>query len=360
MTTVDLLALDAIDESRLAQWRDLVARAAEPNPFFEPELLIPALTHLDPNGDVRLLTIRDDDRALAAFPVRVMPKWKHLPGTALVTWRHDYCFLGTPLVDRTALLPAVQALVEHVGSRSARLVVLDWVASDGPVLETFDAAQHARLVMLETFERALLERRTDGDYLAALGKETRRRLGQRRRALERDVGELHMVDRAADAVAYNRFLELEAAGWKGVEGTALASNPAHAAFFREVVARFAEEGRLELRSLETADGTTLAMSVRLVAGDGVFCFKVAHDERYRKYAPGLQLELDTLPEFHARAGTCWADSCTAPGNEFFEGLFPSRRRLASVVLTRRSGAHAMMVRTFPTLRRLRWRLRRAR
>ena len=42
-------------DADVARWRDLAARAADPNPFFEPELLLPAVRHLKGGGEVRLL-----------------------------------------------------------------------------------------------------------------------------------------------------------------------------------------------------------------------------------------------------------------------------------------------------------------
>src|SRR3712207_8525998 len=48
--------------SLLRSWRALAAEAAEPNPFFGPEVLLAAMQQL-PGGDrVRLMTVRQEDR----------------------------------------------------------------------------------------------------------------------------------------------------------------------------------------------------------------------------------------------------------------------------------------------------------
>ena len=337
-----LLDLAELTNHELDAWRTLATSVAEPNPFFEIELLVPALTHLDPLRAVKLVTMWEGPRLCALFPVRYEPRWRRLPATAMVTWLHDYCYLGTPLVAADSLEPFAQALHAHLRSGPAAFAVLPWVNADGPVA---DALEHLRPLpsAFDGFERALLERRDDGDYRSALGRETTRRLAQRRRALERDLGTVRVVDHADDAGAQEDFLALEAGGWKGTEGTAMASDPAHAEFFRDMAGQFAKAGRLQLRSLRAGDETA-AMSMRLVAEPGTFCFKIAYDERYKKYAPGLQLELETLDSWSsAKAGVEWVDACTAPGNTFFEALFPQRRRLRTLVVPGRNAAYAIML-----------------
>lgn len=358
--TFELLALDDLDAALIASWAVLAARAAEPNPFFEPEFLLPALANLDPGGEVRLLVMRDGAHLTFLSPVVRQRRFKGLPLDTLVGWRHAHCFLGTPLVSADALETAARALLGPAGPRAlgASLVALSWAATEGPVVQALVAAQgRVDPLVLDSFERPILRRRAVADCEGSLGRETGRRLAQRGRALARDIGEVKVVDRACDPTATGRFLMLEASGWKGKEGTAIASDPAHASFFCDVMARFAAMNRLELRSLETADGTSLAMSVRFVAGDGAFCFKIAFDEQLRKYAPGLQLEVATLAEFYAHEQQQWVDACTAPGNEFFEALFTDRRQIANVLVPVGGAWTTRLVGRLPALRRWRARVR---
>ena len=359
--TFQLLAADDLDAEFLVSWGVLAARAAEPNPFFEPPFLLPALAHLDQEngGEVRLLVMRDGAELTFLLPVVRRRRFKGLPLDTLVGWRHPHCFLGTPLARADALVPATRALLGPTGPHAlgVSLVVLSWAATEGPVVQALVAEQRRAVpLVLDAFERPILRRRPAADYEDGLGRETRRRLAQRARALTRDLGEVTVVDRSDEPTATERFLALEAAGWKGSEGTAIASDPAHAAFFREVAAGFAAMHRLELRSLETADGTCLAMSVRLGAGDAGFCFKIAFDEQLRKYAPGLQLEVATLAGFHASEQQ-WVDACTAPGNEFFEALFTDRRQIANVLVPVGGAWATRLVGRLPMLRRWRARMR---
>jgi len=135
---------------------------------------------------------------------------------------------------------------------------------------------------------------------------------------------------SSDPVASERFLALERAGWKGRAGTAFASSPRHAEFFRTVCERFADAGRLELLAFEAGD-RTLAMKCNLLAGEAVFCFKIAFDEEFARFSPGLQLELDNVERFH-EGSAAWMDSCAAPDHPMINRLWPDRRRIQTVLL----------------------------
>ena len=47
--TTDLLPLSSLEQSDVGRWRELAARALEPNPFFEPDYLL-ARTRLESAG----------------------------------------------------------------------------------------------------------------------------------------------------------------------------------------------------------------------------------------------------------------------------------------------------------------------
>ena len=55
-----LISISDLDRDAIARWRDLGERAAEPNPFFGPDFLIPA-AELVERAPQRLLVVDDDD-----------------------------------------------------------------------------------------------------------------------------------------------------------------------------------------------------------------------------------------------------------------------------------------------------------
>jgi CelD/BcsL family acetyltransferase involved in cellulose biosynthesis len=140
-----------------------------------------------------------------------------------------------------------------------------------------------------------------------------------------------VVDLAGSEAALREFLALEASGWKGRAGTALACDPGEQGFFAAACGRLAERGALQLLALR-AGGRIAAMQANFVAQDGLFCFKVAFDETLGRHSPGALLEVRALDVFHERAELRWMDSCTDPGAELIERLWPDRRQMRSTLL----------------------------
>jgi CelD/BcsL family acetyltransferase involved in cellulose biosynthesis len=352
----DIVPVEEISAALEHSWRELAQRALEPNPFFEPDLVLPASRHLEGGDRVELLVVRDGSSLRACIPLQRIARWRKLRFPGLMTWRHPYCYLGTPLVDRDCAGAAIDTLLEWLrrSSRPAKYAALEWM-NDGAVLAELEAGlERARLPMvrIESFERALLRVGASPLAIDEPG-ETWKRLARRRRSLERDHGATRTSRDGADRASVDRFLALEASGWKAEGGTALASQNGDAQFFREMVGRFDDAGRVELRSYELVDGGTLAMACRLTAGPETFCFKVGYDESYRKYAPGLQLEVDTIEETRAAAPGSAIDSCADPSNDFFNRLFPQRRALTTLLLPGSGVLAKPLVRAVPALRAVR-------
>lgn len=329
-----LLPIAELQEWELDRWRELAARAIEPNPFFEPEFVVPAAARL--GGTVALLGVTTAGREwLACIPVHLDTRWKRLPVTALAGWRHLYCFLGTPLLAPDHPEEALARLLERGfdGNPRARMLALEWVGADGPVAHALRAALGDRpraALQVASFERATLERRPDGGYLdETLRPHHRRELRRLGRRLADEMGApLELRDRSHEDGALSSFIGLEAAGWKGRNGTAFASQPEHAELFRDVCTGFRGAGRFQLLALMAGDRPA-ALKCNLLAGDEVFCFKIAYDETLARFSPGVQLEERMVDFFHEHMGERRMDSCADPDNDMINRLWPDRRPLAS-------------------------------
>ena len=144
------------------------------------------------------------------------------------------------------------------------------------------------------------EERVSAKFLANLRRRMRRleeqgavsvrRVGPRRAELE----DSEMVEASLE-----EFFALEAAGWKGQRGTAIAKDPRTLAFYRGLGRAAAHEGWLALRALEV-DGRAVAMHFGLVHR-GVYGFpKPAYDESFAACSPGQLLLREVLEECEAR------------------------------------------------------------
>jgi CelD/BcsL family acetyltransferase involved in cellulose biosynthesis len=318
---------DELSEQEIASWRELSEQALEPNPFHDPDFVLAAAEGLRPDG-LGILVVADGNEWLCCLPVHRRRGWRRVPLSGLVTWKHLYCFLGTPLVRTGGGESALERLIEEGRRHGGSFFGLDLLATDGPVgaaLERAHAGMGSRPVELRAFDRATLERRPEQSYLALSAKH-RRNFERLRRRLEDDLSSpLELRDRSADPAAWQEFLDAEASGWKGDSGTALAAL-GHGDLFLEICRRLAPRGMLQLIAVE-AGGRTAAMLCSLVAGGTAFTFKLAAAADLLQYSPGVQAEILYLDYFHANDRLQAADSCAEPSNQMINRLWPDRRRI---------------------------------
>ena len=81
----------------VSPWEELAAHALEPNPFYEPWILLPALRAQGEGEQFRCISIWDEGRLLGLFPFERRRRFKGLPVTTLTSWRHSAYLLCTPL-----------------------------------------------------------------------------------------------------------------------------------------------------------------------------------------------------------------------------------------------------------------------
>jgi CelD/BcsL family acetyltransferase involved in cellulose biosynthesis len=331
-----LVPLSELSEAEIGAWRELADRAVSPNPFFDPDFVLPAARGLSSFDRVGIVVVKEGGEWTACMPVRRYARWHRLPLPCVGTWRHRYCLLGTPLLSRDAddgVLAIAESMRDAPGSAFA---ALEWLPAEGPIAVEMDEVIPGP-IPFEEMSRATIVRRRQNDYLDGRLKGKHRREFRRiSKALEEEVGApLELVDRAGDPEAVEDFLALETSGWKGRNATALAADPAHAEFFREMAALMAQRGAIELSFLE-GGGRIAAARCSLLAGDGSFCFKICFDEGLKRFSPGRELELRSIDHFHDSGRLQWMDSCADADNEFFNRLWPDRRKLCTVAYRSRS------------------------
>lgn len=347
-----MIPLRELRDHDLARWRELAARAAEPNPFFEPEFVLPAARHLGVR-DAGLLVVRDRARDwVACMPVRPQVRRRGTRLPLLAAWRHLwYASLGTPLVASDGVADATERLVALALRSSRHAPVLPGVVLLSGVGEGVGEALGActvaaalrgattrggpRLALHRARERGALRRKslaggTGGAGL--LSPHHRRDLGRKRRRLATELdAPLVLRDEAQRAGAIEDLIALEATGWKARNGTALACLPAHAQFFRELCGGFRTAGRLQVLTYGTGE-RTVAATCNLLTPEGVFTFRIAHDDALARYSPGLQLVLGLVDVFDRQMSQRWLDTCAAPGQQPFEHLLPDRRAIGDYMI----------------------------
>src|SRR5262245_46351802 len=120
-------------------WENMAAAAIEPNPFYEPWMLLPALELFGVSSGFRLITVWNGARLDAVLPMERRLSFKGLPLPTLESWRHRHCLLCTPLVRAEG---ATETLAELIASLRADVSVvgLKYIPSEGPFHRALRAA----------------------------------------------------------------------------------------------------------------------------------------------------------------------------------------------------------------------------
>lgn len=321
-----------------AAWDDLSARAGDAHPFFGRHVMQAHLASGLASSDLRVVVVRGPERLEAVLPFRRSYDICGLGRSVLLPFVSPFITASAPLVaegpDRPAILAAlVEGLAAASGGRAWRWPLLSVEAAPGQDLLAAMAEAGWDLGEVARFARPVLHRRADhAAFLAGHPhpsrlKDLRRR---QRRLAEGGVVSLETVTQGpALARAVEIFLDVEAAGWKGTAGSAMACRTAHAAFARAVFR--AEGGPVGIRAdTLSRDGTTLAVSLALVAGGTAYLLKTAYDETARAFAPGLVLEAEIVRALHADGFADRLDSATLAGSAL-ESLYRERDTVAEVI-----------------------------
>ncbi|TAK47888.1 MAG: GNAT family N-acetyltransferase [Xanthobacteraceae bacterium] len=327
-----------------AAWLALAELAIEPNAYHLPDWLS-ALAR----GEAQALTAWSElptRRLIGLVPVIPFRRAYGLPLPALVSF-DPYHTLGTPLIDRDASDEAAARLLRCARDSGAHVLVLRAVTLDGPAAAAFHrilAWDGLAPRILHPHRRACLDATRDPDELLqdALGpkklKELRR---QRHRLADHHGAVTFTVARTPRevATALDTFLALEAAGWKGRRGSALANDAGDAAFIRAAATALAARGQCEIVILRAGATPVAAAIVPRHLGRAVY-FKIAIDEGFAKYSPGVQLTLDLTRHLCADPAIVSADSTATAGHPMIDPIWRGRLAIGDMVIPLRGGKAA--------------------
>ena len=349
-------------EEYLRQWQELALDAIEPNPFYESWMLIPALRSLATGKDVRVVLVLDRSenppRLCGVFPIERVARYKKLPVAAFRLWQHIYCALCTPLIRTGRASETLDAFTEWLGSeRNNALMEFNHVSGDGPFSELLNDSFRERdgkeELPDESHTRAMFRPRENADsYInAALRRDHRKDLKRKTRRLqEQGRVEFNSLEMDGDIERWvGEFLALEASGWKSQDGGAFACNDANREYFHSVAKSAFERGRLMMLALRL-DGRPIAMKCNILAAPGSFAFKIAFDEDFSYYSPGMLLELENIRLLHSDPRIEWMDSCATPEHPMIDRLWHDRRTIRSVLIPTASRAGNLVISALPFMR----------
>lgn len=325
-------------------WEQLAADALEPNPYYEHWMLLPALEAYG-ERDFRCVAVWDNGTLAALFPMRLQRPWRGLPLGALRAYRHRNMLLCTPLVRARNVAQAPAKYIAVLLQQGlAPVVEFDWIPAGGRFFgELVDAlTEEARpWAITDAYARALLLRDRDPRECFNSNMKNNLRRWQARLAAAGKLSPVRLAPGDDLAAWTEDFMQLEAAGWKGRAGSAMACRPEDRRFAAAVFGEAFRRGRLQITGLDL-DGRPLARHVMFRAGDGALSFKLAYDEAHAKSSPGILAEVDNVRQFMETPGLRWMDSNTARESTGYARVWKDRRTVLRVATAARGAGYAAL------------------
>ena len=322
-----------------ADWRLLESRTLEPNPFHASDFVLAACQHFREFAAPHFVAVwnhaaSSQGRRLVGLLPFQKPR-QSWAGTVLRGWSHPFIAFSAPLIDRADPDAVLTAALDHLDRQFPDMTAacLSGLAADGPIAAAFARVAVARDTNMSTlaqYERGAL---STGHLKSAKHAARAKKLRQHRRRLS-EIGALTLSVAATYADIRNaaeNFLVLEAKGWKGIRGSALVQDPDTSNFVRTMLWSAARQDRVRIASL-AIEGQTIASVIMLTAGDHGYLWKIAYDEAFAKFSPGVLLIEEFSQHILTENTLAVVDSCTEPGNVMIEGLWSGRIALCDLMI----------------------------
>ena len=336
-------------------WSELALRALEPNAFFEPGFALSAARHFPVKSRPQFIAVwapqheeSGERRLIGLFPLA--PSGPMGGGRLASLWLNKQAALASPLLDRDFAEQAVESFLDWLGANGPVAgVMFPRLVNGGPVHKAIiEAARRTgrTVAILDEFERAMMSPGSDADalWLRGASKKALKDLHRRQRRLA-EIGKVtfSLVSSPQEVRAETeRFLALEASGWKGASGAFL-THPSLTTFVRSATRLLAKEGKCRIASL-SLDGRPLAMGVLIESQKRAYFWKIAFDESFRAQAPGIHLVHELTRALAARGDLEMTDSCAIANHPMIDRLWPDRLPICDIAvqtrLERTSAFHA--------------------
>ena len=334
--------VEALDQRQAAahrdEWLALSSRSIESNVFFGPDFALAAANCGIGEPPIFVVIRRNiEGRTHLVGVIPLIARDVRSGRRTVRVWRHKYLAAGAPLLDSRYFKGAFDAALDWLASLRPRrsAIVIPAIRVDGDL--TRMAIARARRLGGAAKPMGLHER---SQFLPAdasgigFSRKTLKSFARHAKQLSSQGDLSFRIHRDPErlTVALDQFLALEAMGWKGESGTALARDESVERFARTVVNGLSERGCCFIASLDLAE-RPIAMSVLLVESRLAAFWKMAYDESYAKYSPGLMM-LVKLSEFLRDSGEVDSiDSCAAAHDLTMLRVWRGRIRIADLLLS---------------------------
>ena len=283
-------------DSHQAAWN----RLSETSPQYAPMLSYPWIaTYLEhrllPDESWLCVFVYDGDELVGVLPLIESPRSRGPMSYRVLRTPHD---LHTISVGPLVAAGRSHEVIAHLLTSAQRAcpshfhIEMQRLPSSSPLWSPLESPLH-RILWQRRYRGvgAYLPVPADfGEFRAGLSRNFRNNLNKAGNKLRKrsDIQFHFMTGADASAAELPRFAAVEAASWKGNEGTAIQGSPDLMQFYRALTTRLAQAGWLEWHILE-AEGTTLAANLAIRLGHVLLLWKLGYDEAHRRLSPGSLL-----------------------------------------------------------------------
>jgi CelD/BcsL family acetyltransferase involved in cellulose biosynthesis len=297
-----------------AAWDGLLREVPHPAPQLSYAWVATLLEHeVGPGESWWCCFAYEGERLVGVLPVVARPhrllgrRWPRLRAP-----ENGHTRIGEPLLLSGRERETLGALLAALRREVSGVLAIEFfgVRENSPTRRALDAGLPGVVAVRAADERGSLVRTTSEieEFRARLGTNFAGNLRKARNKLAKLPGASMEVvaDPALVDAAFERFVAVEAAGWKGERGSAIGCATGRTAFFRALAQRLAASGTLEWHFL-TAEGRTIAGHFAARIGGSLALIKIGYDEGYARCAPGNLL-------FERTVERAFADEATAEVN----------------------------------------------
>ncbi len=310
-------------DAGLADPKIVVAQPLESTGYMTHELQLALMRHLH---GAQLACVKFDGAAavMTALCKRTFP----LPH--FESWETPLSPSGIPIVAASAAADGITGLLAEIG----KPILFRQIPVDSKIFAVLKIEATHFHVMSQWKRAGLTTAGSFDQWLQDNFDHKRRKEMKRLRARLSEQGLLEtrrLSDSSELSKFIDEFLRLESAGWKGNGGTAIAQDEALVRAFREGLTALFAEGKLRFWQI-TLDGKAVASLFAFVECGRVTLGKIAHDETFAKYSPGVQIIIDATADFFADPRIALADANAIPNHPMIDRIWRDRLPMANVLV----------------------------
>ncbi len=292
------------------EWNAALVRGPRDEQMLRHEWLRAWIENFAPGATLRTFVARAGREICAAVPlIETRERTADTCFLQMTTWQtpsNDHSQRGGVLLGRRCdegLRRIWEALRAAPGWDRIRLRDLpadapewqlrEWAEQEGFPCGLWVSLRSPHLPLPRTYEE--VEKALDGKF--------RQNLRRRRRRLA-ELGEVKYAqvdpkDAGVVDTALADLFEIEASGWKGRDGTAIAQKPELVGFYTQIARDAAKRGALALGTLSLG-GKPIAAHLSIVHCKRHYLIKIGYDESLHEHSPGQQMVSEAIRDSCAR------------------------------------------------------------